>query len=150
MRVVIQRVSKASVEVKNSITGKIDRGLLLLIGIEETDGRDDIEWTVKKISGMRIFGDQDGKMNLSIQDVGGKVLAVSQFTLHASTKKGTRPSFIKAARPEVAEPLYNELCNAFERTLGVKTERGVFGAMMQIDLVNDGPVTILLDTKNKE
>ena len=151
MRLVIQRVSSASVEVEDYIVSEIATGLLILVGIEETDTAEDIDWLVKKTCQMRIFNDADGVMNLSVQKIGGKIIVVSQFTLHASTKKGNRPSYIRAARPETAIPLYEELIDEFKKALGgKKVQTGIFGADMQVYLVNDGPVTIILDSKNKE
>lgn len=150
MRVVIQRVSKASVTVEGQITGQIGQGLLVLLGIEITDTREDADWLAAKIAKMRIFGDQDGHMNLSVADVDGKILVVSQFTLHAQTKKGNRPSFIKSARPEQAIPLYNYFIDRLVQILGQKVETGVFGAMMSIELINDGPVTITMDSRLRE
>jgi D-tyrosyl-tRNA(Tyr) deacylase len=151
MRLVIQRVSSASVEVEDFVVAEIETGLLILAGIEETDTQEDIDWLVKKTCQLRIFNDADGVMNLSIQDVGGKIILVSQFTLHASTKKGNRPSYIRAARPETAIPLYEELIDEFKKVLGgKKVETGIFGADMQVYLVNDGPVTIILDSKNND
>jgi len=150
MRVVIQRVSSASVSVNNNIISRISSGLLLLLGIEEADSNEDIDWLCKKISNLRIFGDSEGKMNLSLLDVGGDVIVVSQFTLHASTKKGNRPSYIKAARPEVAIPLYEAFIREMEVQLDKKIASGEFGAMMNVELVNDGPVTILIDSKKRE
>lgn len=149
MRVLVQRVSEASVVVNNEIIGAINKGLLLLVGIENEDSSEDINWLVKKIAKLRIFSDDEGKMNLSVQDVNGGVLVVSQFTLHASTKKGTRPSFIKAAKPDHAIPLFNEFIKAMNTEVS-KVETGEFGADMKVNLTNDGPVTIWLDTKNKE
>jgi len=151
MRLVIQRVSSASVEVEEFIVSEIETGLLILAGIEETDTAEDIDWLVKKTCQLRIFNDADGVMNLSIQEIGGKIIVVSQFTLHASTKKGNRPSYIRSARPETAIPLYEELIDEFKKELGgKKVQTGIFGADMQVYLVNDGPVTIILDSKNKE
>ena len=150
MRVVVQRVSKASVTVEGQITGQIDQGLLVLLGIETTDTREDADWLAGKIAKMRIFGDQDGHMNLSVTDVNGKILVVSQFTLHAQTKKGNRPSFIKSARPEQAIPLYEYFLNQLEILLGKSPQTGKFGAMMDVDLINDGPVTIFMDSKQRE
>lgn len=149
MRVLVQRVSEASVVVNNETIGAINKGLLLLVGIENEDSSEDINWLVNKISKLRIFSDDEGKMNLSVQDVNGGVLVVSQFTLHASTKKGTRPSFIKAAKPDHAIPLFNEFIKAMNTEVS-KVETGEFGADMKVNLTNDGPVTIWLDTKNKE
>ncbi|MBX2827158.1 MAG: D-tyrosyl-tRNA(Tyr) deacylase [Flavobacteriaceae bacterium] len=150
MRAVIQRVKQASVTVADEVVSKMGQGYLILLGIEAADSDEDIDWLSKKIAGLRIFGDDNGAMNLSIQDVDGEVIVVSQFTLHASTKKGKRPSFIKAARPEQAIPLYESFVIALENTLGKKVQTGEFGAMMDVQLINDGPVTILIDTKNKE
>lgn len=151
MRLVIQRVSSASVEVEEFIVSEIETGLLILAGIEETDTAEDIDWLVKKTCQLRIFNDADGVMNLSIQEIGGKIIVVSQFTLHASTKKGNRPSYIRSARPETAIPLYEELIDEFKKELGgKKVQTGIFGADMQVYLVNDGPVTIILDSKNKD
>jgi D-tyrosyl-tRNA(Tyr) deacylase len=150
MRVVIQRVSEASVSVENCITGQIKKGLLVLAGFEDSDNIEDIEWLSKKIVQLRIFGDDKGLMNLSVCDVSGEILLVSQFTLHASTKKGNRPSYIKAAKPETAIPLYEKFKKQLENELGKPVQSGVFGAMMNVSLINDGPVTITIDTKNKE
>ena len=150
MRVVIQRVSKASVSVGNEITGKIGAGLLILAGFEDSDTIEDIEWLSKKIVQLRIFNDNEGLMNLSVKDIAGDILLVSQFTLHAETKKGNRPSFIKAAKPDIAIPLYENFKNQLGNDLGKHVNTGVFGAMMEVDLINDGPVTIIIDTKNKE
>lgn len=150
MRAVIQRVTSASVNINHSEVGKINLGFLILLGIEEADSREDIEWLSKKITQLRIFGDEQGNMNLDIKEVGGDILLVSQFTLHAKTKKGNRPSFIKAARPEQAIPLYEGMINQLQKDLGKKIQTGEFGAMMDISLVNSGPVTIFIDSKNKE
>lgn len=150
MRIVIQRVSSASVEINQQIKSKIGVGLLILLGIEHDDTYEDIEWMCGKISRLRIFGDEDGVMNLSALDVNGDVIVVSQFTLHASTKKGNRPSFIKAARPEIAIPLYEQFVVQLEKELNKKIQTGEFGADMKVALTNDGPVTILIDSKNKE
>jgi D-tyrosyl-tRNA(Tyr) deacylase len=150
MRLVIQRVSSASVKVDKSVVSEIGTGLLILAGIEEADNAEDIEWLVKKTCQLRIFNDNEGVMNLSVQDIGGEIIAVSQFTLHASTKKGNRPSYIRAARPETAIPLYERLVEAFTVALGKPIGTGIFGAHMEVSLVNDGPVTIILDSKNKE
>lgn len=150
MRVVIQRVKEASVSVKNEITGKIAGGVMILVGFEESDNSEDIDWMVKKILGLRIFDDQNGVMNLSIQDIDGEVLIVSQFTLHASTKKGNRPSYIRAAKPQNAIPLYEEFIEKLNQNLGKEIQCGIFGAEMMVSLINDGPVTIIIDTKNKE
>ena len=151
MRLVIQRVSSASVEVEEFVVAEIETGLLILAGIEEADSKEDIDWLVKKVCQLRIFNDAEDVMNLSIQDIGGKIILVSQFTLHASTKKGNRPSYIRAAAPETAIPLYEDLIDEFRKVLGnKKVETGIFGADMQVYLVNDGPVTIILDSKNKD
>lgn len=150
MRVVIQRASEASVVIDGKIHGEINRGLVVLLGIEADDTRDDIDWLVRKIIGLRIFNDEDGKMNFSIQDLGGEFLVISQFTLHASTKKGNRPSYIKAARPEVAIPLYEEFVQILRKESGLKVDTGSFGADMKVQLINDGPVTIWIDSKNRE
>lgn len=148
MRVVIQRVSKAKVVADGVLSGAINKGFLLLVGVEEADTSEDVDYLTRKISNMRIFEDEDGKMNLSLKEVDGEILSISQFTLHADTKKGNRPSFINAARPDQADQLYEEL-NDKLRTEGFKVEVGVFGADMDVSLVNDGPVTILVDSKNK-
>ncbi len=151
MRLVIQRVSSASVEVEDFVVAEIETGLLILAGIEETDSKEDIDWLVKKVSQLRIFNDAEGVMNLSVQETGGKIILVSQFTLHASTKKGNRPSYIRAAAPETAIPLYEDLIDEFRKVLGnKKVETGIFGADMQVYLVNDGPVTIIMDSKNRD
>ncbi|MBV5313066.1 MAG: D-tyrosyl-tRNA(Tyr) deacylase [Prolixibacteraceae bacterium] len=151
MRLVIQRVSSASVEVEEFVVSEIETGLLILAGIEESDTAEDIGWLVKKTCQLRIFNDAEDVMNLSIQDIGEKIIVVSQFTLHASTKKGNRPSYIRAARPETAIPLYEQLIDEFKKVLGnKKVGTGIFGADMQVYLVNDGPVTIILDSKNKD
>ena len=150
MRVVIQKVTQASVSIENQIVASIDKGLLVLVGIEDGDTNEDIAWLSSKIVNLRIFDDANGVMNLSVKEVEGEVLIVSQFTLHASTKKGNRPSYIKAARPEVAIPIYEVFIKQVESLLGKRVPTGQFGAMMQVSLCNDGPVTILIDTKNKE
>ena len=150
MRVVIQRVLNASVSISGAVTAAIGPGLLVLLGICEEDGADDIEWLVRKIAGLRVFDDEAGVMNLSVLEAGGDALVVSQFTLMASTKKGNRPSYIRAARPETAIPLYERFCAALSEALGKPVPTGTFGADMQVALVNDGPVTICIDTKNKE
>ena len=150
MRVVIQKVTEASVSIENQIVGSIDKGLLVLVGIEDGDTNEDIAWLSSKIVNLRVFDDDNGVMNLSVKEVEGEVLIVSQFTLHASTKKGNRPSYIKAARPEVAIPIYEAFIKQVETLLGKRVPTGQFGAMMQVSLCNDGPVTILIDTKNKE
>ena len=150
MRAVIQRVNQASVTVDDVIKSSINNGLLILLGIEEDDTSDDIEWLCKKIIQLRIFNDVFGIMNLSVKDIDGEVLIISQFTLHASTKKGNRPSYIKAAKPELAIPVYKNFIFQMEEDFGKKVSTGEFGAMMKVSLVNDGPVTIIIDTKNKE
>lgn len=150
MRTVIQKVTQASVVIENQIVASINKGLLVLVGIEDTDNTDDIAWLSAKIVNLRVFEDDKGVMNLSVKDVDGQVLIVSQFTLHAATKKGNRPSYIRAARPEVAIPIYEAFIKQVETLLGKKVPTGQFGAMMQVNLSNDGPVTILIDTKNKE
>ena len=150
MRVVIQKVTQASVSIENQIVASIDKGLLVLVGIEDGDTNEDIAWLSAKIVNLRVFDDDNGVMNLSVKEVGGEVLIVSQFTLHASTKKGNRPSYIKAARPEVAIPIYEAFIKQVESLLGKRVTTGQFGAMMQVSLCNDGPVTILIDTKKKE
>jgi D-tyrosyl-tRNA(Tyr) deacylase len=150
VKVVIQRVSEASVEIEGRVVGSIGKGLMVLLGIEDLDDEEDVVWLCSKISQMRIFSDEEDKMNLDIKQVNGDVLVVSQFTLHASTKKGNRPSFIKAARPEKAIPLYEKFKELLTAELGKPCQSGEFGAMMQVKLINDGPVTILMDTKNRE
>ncbi len=150
MRAVIQRVKSASVRIENRRVAKIDSGLLILLGIEEADNNEDLEWLSKKIVQLRIFNDANGVMNLSVGDIGGEIIVVSQFTLHAKTKKGNRPSYIKAAHPDIAVPLYNRFIQELESLIDKKIGRGEFGAMMDIELVNSGPVTIIIDTKNKE
>lgn len=150
MRVLLQRVSEASVKIEERVVGQIESGLLLLVGIEEEDSKNDADWLIKKIIGMRIFSDEEGRMNRSIQDIAGQFLVVSQFTLNASTKKGNRPSFIKAARPEQAIPLYEYFKEELRKQSNLIVETGQFGADMKVSLTNDGPVTIWLDSKNKE
>jgi len=150
MRVVIQRVSSASVKVEGEIVSQIGKGLLVLLGIENEDNQEDIDWLCGKISRLRIFSDSEGAMNLSLTAVNGEVIVVSQFTLHASVKKGNRPSFIRAARPELAIPLYEQFVKTLDAMLQQKVQTGVFGAMMDVSLVNDGPVTINIDSKQKE
>lgn len=150
MRAVIQRVSKARVTVESSITAAIQKGLLILIGIEDDDDISDIEWLSRKIVNLRIFNDANGVMNTSLRDVDGDAIVVSQFTLHASTKKGNRPSYLKASKPEIAIPIYEKFVAQIEKDLGKKVQTGVFGADMKVELLNDGPVTIVIDTKNKE
>ncbi len=146
----MQRVTKASVAVEGAIIAEINAGLLILLGIEEADGLEDIEWLSRKITNLRIFNDEDEVVNKSLLDTKGDAIIVSQFTLHAATKKGNRPSYIKAARPEIAIPLYKQFIEKLEEDLGKKVGTGVFGADMKVALVNDGPVTISIDTKNKE
>ena len=148
MRLVIQRVSEASVQINDQINGEIGKGLLILIGIEHEDSKDDADWLVKKVVNLRIFSDDEGKMNHSVIDIDGKALIISQFTLHASTKKGNRPSYIKAARPEHAIPLYNYFVAEIAKHIPIET--GEFGANMKVSLINDGPGTITMDSKNKE
>ena len=150
MRVVIQRVLEASVSISGAVTSSIGPGLMVLLGICEEDGAEDIDWLVRKIAALRIFDDEAGVMNRSVMDVGGDVLVVSQFTLMASTKKGNRPAYIRAARPEIAIPLYERFCAALSAALGKPVPTGTFGADMQVSLINDGPVTICIDTKNKD
>lgn len=150
MKVVIQRVSEASVSIDSSCVGKIELGLLVLVGIENNDTTDDLIWLSKKICNLRIFSDADGNMNKSVIDVNGNILLVSQFTLHAKTKKGNRPSFIKAASPEISIPLYEQFIGQLSVDLNKKIETGKFGAMMDIQLINSGPVTIIIDSKNKD
>ena len=150
MRIVIQRVSKASVTINQEIKSKIGHGLLLLLGIEDTDTSEDISYLVKKVSQLRIFDDEDDVMNKSLLDVNGEALVVSQFTLHASTKKGNRPSYIRATKPPIAIPLYEQFVDALSATLQQEVKTGEFGADMKVDLVNDGPVTIIIDSKNKQ
>lgn len=150
MIAVIQRVSEASVTIDHQLHSSIGIGFLILIGIEENDSNEDVEWLAAKIANMRIFSDENGLMNLSLKDVDGKILLVSQFTLHASTKKGNRPSFIKAAKPSIAIPLYEKMINSLSILTQTKIETGIFGADMKVQLCNDGPVTIILDSKNKQ
>lgn len=150
MRVVIQKITHASVDIEKQTVASINRGLLVLVGIEDSDTDEDIVWLSAKIVNLRVFEDENGVMNLSVKDVDGEVLVVSQFTLHAATKKGNRPSYIRAARPEVAIPIYEAFVRQVETLLGKQVPTGQFGAMMQVNLCNDGPVTILIDTKNKD
>jgi len=150
MRAVLQRVSEAQVSVSPEIISKINTGFLILLGVEGIDTSDDVDWLVGKVCKMRVFDDSEGKMNLSILDIAGEALVVSQFTLHASTKKGNRPSFIKAARPELAEPLYEQFCDTLSAQINKPVGRGKFGAMMEVSLTNHGPVTILIDSQNRE
>ena len=150
MKAVLQRVSEASVTIGGIKVAQIGKGLLILLGIEDADTHEDIEWLTAKIVKLRIFGDSNGVMNLSVQETGGDVIVVSQFTLHASTKKGNRPSYIRAAKPDIAIPLYESFVTQLEKELGKKVQTGEFGADMKVALINDGPVTIIIDTKNKE
>lgn len=150
MRVLIQRVKEASVTVDSEVISLIHNGLLVFVGIEDDDNREDILWLTKKIANIRLFDDENGVMNLSVIDAGGDILAVSQFTLMASTKKGNRPSYIKAAKPEISIPLYEEFCSEMELAVNKPIGRGVFGADMKVRLLNDGPVTIFIDSKNRE
>ncbi|MCG6188284.1 D-aminoacyl-tRNA deacylase [Maribellus maritimus] len=150
MRIVIQKVSKASVTVENRIVSSIGKGMLVLVGIEDADNDEDIDWLVKKMLNLRIFDDENGVMNLSVQDVKGDLIIVSQFTLQASTKKGNRPSYIRASKPDFAVPMYEKFIQKTEDSIGKKVGTGVFGAMMDVELVNDGPVTIIIDSKQKD
>ena len=150
MKVVIQRVSSASVTIDNKIVADIQKGLLVLVGIEDLDNQEDSNWLASKIANIRIFGDENDVMNLSVKDIEGDVIVVSQFTLHAATKKGNRPSYIKASKPEVAIPLYENFVLQLEKELGKKVQTGVFGADMKVLLLNDGPVTIVIDSKNRD
>jgi D-tyrosyl-tRNA(Tyr) deacylase len=150
MRAVLQRVSEASCNVDGAITGEIKTGFLVLLGIEDTDTEDDLQWLAQKIVGMRVFGDENGLMNKALADIGGNILLISQFTLFAQTKKGNRPSFIKAARPDKAIPLYEKMKQTLETLTGKSIAAGIFGADMKISLLNDGPVTIVMDTKDKD
>ncbi len=150
MRIVVQKVSQASVKVEAGIVSEIGKGLLILVGVEDKDTQEDIDWLTAKITQLRIFDDEKGVMNLSVKDIDGEILIVSQFTLHASTKKGNRPSYIRAAKPDFAIPMYEKFIVAIENAIGKKVETGRFGAMMEISLVNDGPVTIIIDSKQKD
>jgi len=150
MRVVLQRVSEASVSVNEKVISHIGPGLLIFLGVSPEDSEDDLAWLIKKITQLRIFEDESGKMNQSLLDASGEVLVVSQFTLYASTKKGNRPSFTRAAPPQIAEPFYEQFCSEFEKCLSTPVARGQFGADMDIALINDGPVTLILDSKNRE
>lgn len=150
MRAVIQRVAKANVTVDKEITGQISNGLMVLLGIEDADTDEDIQWLSSKIVNLRIFNDENGVMNKSVIETGGDVILVSQFTLHASTKKGNRPSYIRASKPDFAIPMYEKMIQQLESDLGKKIQTGIFGADMKVELLNDGPVTIIIDTKNKE
>lgn len=150
MRAIIQRVSRATVTIEGKIHGQIANGLLVFIGIEDADTGDDIEWLSNKIVNLRIFNDGNGVMNISVKDVNGNILLISQFTLHGSTKKGNRPSYIKASKPEIAIPIYEKMTRQLSNDLGKEIQTGIFGADMKVELLNDGPVTIVIDTKNKE
>ena len=150
MRAVIQRVSGASVKVDGRVTGEIQLGLLVLVGIEDSDAQEDLEWLSSKIVNLRIFNDEEGVMNKSVKEMEGGILVVSQFTLHAATKKGNRPSYIKASKPEIAVPIYEQFKQQVATDLGKEIQAGIFGADMKVELLNDGPVTIIIDTKNKE
>lgn len=150
MKVVIQRVAQAHVTVNQSVVGKIDNGLLILVGIEDADSFEDADWLSNKIINMRIFNDENGVMNVSVKDINGNILLISQFTLHASTKKGNRPSYIKAARPEISIPLYEYMIQKLSSELGKNIQTGQFGADMKVSLLNDGPVTIVMDSKHRE
>ena len=150
MRIVIQRVSHASVTIEGEIKSAIRQGYLILLGIEESDTSEDVDWLVRKVIGLRVFDDENHVMNRSIMDINGEILVISQFTLHASTKKGNRPSYIKAAKPDVSIPLYEQFCKDLSSALGKAIGTGTFGADMKVELLNDGPVTICIDTKNKE
>lgn len=150
MKTVIQRVSQSSVTINNEIVAQIQKGLLVLVGIEDADQQEDIVWLASKIANLRIFADENDIMNLSVKEINGDVIVVSQFTLHASTKKGNRPSYIKASKPDIAVPLYESFVQQMELELGKRVQTGRFGADMKVSLVNDGPVTIIIDTKNKE
>lgn len=150
MKVVLQRVSQASVTVEGNKVADVQKGLLILVGIEDADNQEDIDWLTSKIIKMRIFGDENDVMNCSVLDVNGDIIVVSQFTLHAATKKGNRPSYIKASKPEFAIPMYESFVSSLEKELGKKVQTGVFGADMKVSLLNDGPVTIVIDSKNRE
>jgi D-tyrosyl-tRNA(Tyr) deacylase len=150
MKIVLQRVSSASVTIDNKVVADIQKGLLVLVGIEDADNQEDIDWLVNKITNIRIFGDENDIMNLSVKGIDGDIIVVSQFTLHAATKKGNRPSYIKASKPEIAIPLYENFVKRLEIEFGKKVQTGIFGADMKVLLLNDGPVTILIDSKNRE
>ena len=150
MRILIQRVKKASVTIEEKLISLINNGLLLFIGITEDDTQEDIQWLTKKVANIRLFDDENGVMNLSVMDIDGEIMAVSQFTLMASTKKGNRPSYIKAAKPEISVPLYEQFCSEMELAVNKPIKRGVFGADMKVELLNDGPVTIFIDSKNRK
>ena len=150
MKAVIQRVSEASVTIEGKVKSKIEKGLLILLGIEDADSKNDIEWLCKKITNLRIFGDKNGVMNLSVKDIKGAMIVVSQFTLHASTKKGNRPSYLKASKPDIAIPLYESFVEELKIVSELDIQTGEFGADMKVALLNDGPVTIIIDSQNKE
>lgn len=150
MRAVVQRVTKASVTIEGKLSGQIENGLLIFLGIEDADTREDIDWLSSKIVNLRIFNDEKGVMNISLKDIGGNVLLISQFTLHASTKKGNRPSYIKASKPHIAIPIYEKMVEQLSTDVGKEIQTGVFGTDMKVELLNDGPVTIVIDTKNRE
>lgn len=150
MRTVVQRVSRASVTVEGETIAEIGKGLLVLLGIEDADGQEDIDWLTAKIANLRIFGDENGVMNLSVKEIQGGIIVVSQFTLHALTKKGNRPSYIKASKPDIAVPLYEKFLVKMSGEMGVKVQSGRFGADMKVELLNDGPVTILIDSQKRE
>ena len=150
MRVIIQRVSEASVTINKVVKSRINHGMLILLGIEDADSQEDISWLCAKISKLRIFDDENGVMNKSIVDIGGEIIVVSQFTLHASTKKGNRPSYIKASKPDYAIPMYESFIQLLEQECGISAQTGEFGAMMDVGLINDGPVTLIIDSKLKE
>lgn len=150
MRAVIQRITYASCTVNGQITGKIDQGLLIFLGIEEEDGKEDLQWLAQKLVNLRIFSDENGLMNKSIQDINGNILLISQFTLFAKTKKGNRPSFIRAGKPDIAKPMYEEMGKVLSELLNKNVQMGVFGGDMKIELLNDGPVTIIMNTKDKD
>ncbi len=150
MRAVIQRVTRASVTIEGNVHGEIKNGLLILLGVEDSDIQDDIEWLSSKIVNLRVFNDKNGVMNISLKDVNGDILLISQFTLHASTKKGNRPSYIRAGKPDIAIPIYEKMISQLSSDLGKEIQTGIFGADMKVELLNDGPVTIVIDTKNKE
>jgi len=150
MRAVIQRVTRACVTIEGNVHGEIKNGLLILLGVEDSDIQDDIEWLSSKIVNLRVFNDKNGVMNISLKDVNGDILLISQFTLHASTKKGNRPSYIRAGKPDIAIPIYEKMISQLSSDLGKEIQTGIFGADMKVELLNDGPVTIVIDTKNKE
>ena len=150
MKVVLQRVTSASVTISEKVVAQIDNGLLVLVGIEDPDSQEDVQWLCQKIVNLRIFADENEVMNCSVKDIQGDIIVVSQFTLHANTKKGNRPSYIKASKPEIAIPLYESFIQKMELELGKKIQTGQFGADMKVDLINDGPVTIIIDSKNRE